>query len=109
QLEHLALALIEEQDVKDSLLQCNAPIQDIIEYLRDQLRAAPKFRHAAEPRLTSTLQKVVNRAAQQVASSQKSIVESHHMMSSLLLEDDSPAAYAFTQYGIDRVRFLRGI
>lgn len=113
QLEHLALALLENESIQVILKKCGANLQKIGESCREELRnTAPKIVGASPryvPKATEYLDKVIQRAVHQVASSGRHTIEPYHVLASLLLENDSMAAYAFFEQGVDRVKFLRNV
>jgi len=113
QLEHLALALLENESIQTILAKCGADIQKINETCKEELRSAPVSGGPSNsrriPQVTEHFDKVIQRAVHQVAASGRQIIEPYHVLASLLYENNSVAAYAFIQQGVDRIKFLRNV
>lgn len=110
--EHLALSLIEDQVIIESMNKCKANISIINDSLMEEVRKGPRFPETArpmEPKVTRGVLKVVQRAMHQAASANKKIVEPYHIMASLLMEHNSPAVYIFDLNGINRLNFINGL
>lgn len=110
--EHLALALLEDQTIADSIKKCGADISILNDELMDEVRKGPRFPETfrpIDPKVTRGVLKVIQRAAHQAASANKKVVEAYHIMASLLNEHNSPTVYIFNKNGINRLNFLEGL
>ena len=110
-LEHLTLALLEDQVVIDAVAGCGADLKKIIDEINIAAAKNPTIpanRPVMEPKATRGLMMVLQRAMHQASSAGKA-PEGFHIMASLLMEQDSPSVYVFSQHNIDRLRFLQAL
>jgi len=110
--EILALALIEDQIILQSLQNCQCDIGALTNDLMDEVRNLPQYPEnvpVVPPKITKDIYKIIQRAMHQVSSAGKSVVEPYHLLASLLMEHNSTVTYVFKKHGIHRLNFLHGI
>ena len=110
-LEHLAIALLTDPVVAQSVKSCGADPKTLTNSLYDIISKfdtiMPMHQGMTGPRPTQTFEAVVRRAHQQAAAAGRQMVEPFHVVGSLLQENESLAAYVFIENGIDRIKFLQ--
>lgn len=114
QVEHLALALLEEQDVRDAVEKLKGDLKKIIGELKDKLeengsKLPPHMGGRVDPKMTQRVLKTVQRGVHQAMQAQQMEVKPYHIMASVLNDTDTDTTYVFDQNGIDRVKFLEAI
>lgn len=111
-LEHLALSLLDEPTIQETILQCGAKADLIVATIKSTMEDAPiasvKNRNF-DPKPTQSFIQVIQRSIHQAGSAGRVIVEPFHILASLLQESDSFAVYAFEKSGVNRVDFLRAL
>lgn len=105
-LEHLLVALLEDEDTKNLTktlkLRAEKLKKDLLEYLDLQDLRVPG-NHPIETRVTIGFQRVLQRASLQAENEE---INAIHLLISLLSENESYAAYAIEQQGVTRVELL---
>ncbi len=105
-LEHLLLALTEDQDAVAVLRACNVDIErlrrELIEFV-DQSLAELVSPRGAEPKPTAGFQRVVQRAAIHVQSSGREEVTGANVIVALFSERESHAVYFLQQQDMTRL------
>lgn len=105
-LEHLLLALTEDQDAVAVLRACNVDIdrlrRDLIEFVDSSLAELVSPR-GAEPKPTAGFQRVVQRAAIHVQSSGREEVTGANVIVALFSERESHAVYFLQQQDMTRL------
>jgi len=109
-LEHVTLALLEDDVVASAIKRSNGNVDTIRDRVISALEEDVITKvQSPDPKITQSVMKVVKRSVQQAAASNRRIVDPFFMMASILLEEDSIAVWAFAEENIDRVTFLRGV
>jgi ATP-dependent Clp protease ATP-binding subunit ClpA len=101
--EHLLASLLAEHSIVEALQQIGAEIQEIALDLNAHLLSSiiPKPSLIQDPRRTSALQRVTDRAVSQVMFSGRRIIDPSDLLISLLQEENSYAVYFLRKHGVD--------
>jgi ATP-dependent Clp protease ATP-binding subunit ClpA len=108
-LEHVMLALLEEDDVKQTLSHCKADMKklsvDLEAYLQKEVPIAPDNEKGEKENPIATLgvQRLVQRALFQVQSSGKSEIHPVDLLVAVFQAKDSWSLYLLQQQNIDRL------
>jgi len=105
-LEHLLLALVEDEDAKQVMLACGVEIAELGAAVRqylDQEYQSLKSDDDADPQPTAGFQRVVQRAILHVQSSGKDTVTGANVLVALFSERDSYAVYFLQQQDMSRL------
>ncbi|MDP4538036.1 ATP-dependent Clp protease ATP-binding subunit ClpA [Qipengyuania sp. DY56-A-20] len=105
-LEHLLLALVEDEDAKQVMLACGVEITELGAAVRqylDQEYQSLKSDDDADPQPTAGFQRVVQRAILHVQSSGKDTVTGANVLVALFSERDSYAVYFLQQQDMSRL------
>tara|TARA_R110002072_G_scaffold181232_19_gene337397 strand:- start:8185 stop:10563 length:2379 start_codon:yes stop_codon:yes gene_type:complete len=105
-LEHLLLALVEDEDAKQVMLACGVEITELGAAVRqylDQEYQSLKSDDEADPQPTAGFQRVVQRAILHVQSSGKDTVTGANVLVALFSERDSYAVYFLQQQDMSRL------
>ncbi len=98
-LEHLLLALCEDNDAVKVLKGCKVQIlalkHDLSDHLKNELTTIKNLtpKETSEPKPTAAFQRVVQRAAIHVQSSEKEVVTGANILVAIFAEDESYAVY----------------
>ena len=105
-LEHLLLALIDDEDAAEVMLACGVELGDLGDVLRqylDQEYQSLKTEEKGDPAPTAGFQRVIQRAILHVQSSGKDIVTGANVLVALFSERDSYAVYFLQQQDMSRL------
>ncbi|MBU1756538.1 MAG: AAA family ATPase, partial [Alphaproteobacteria bacterium] len=105
-LEHLLLALVEDEDARQVMLACGVEIAELGAAVRqylDQEYQSLKSDDEADPQPTAGFQRVVQRAILHVQSSGKDTVTGANVLVALFSERDSYAVYFLQQQDMSRL------
>ncbi|MBS1957971.1 MAG: ATP-dependent Clp protease ATP-binding subunit ClpA [Bdellovibrionales bacterium] len=108
-LEHVMLALLDEDDVKTTLAHCKADMtklrSDLEAYLQKEVPLAPENEKGEKENPIATLgvQRLVQRALFQVQSSGKSEIQPVDLLVAVFQAKDSWSLYLLQQQNIDRL------
>jgi ATP-dependent Clp protease ATP-binding subunit ClpA len=104
-LEHLLLALTEDQDAAAVLRACNVEIQklraDLINYVDTELQSLSNQR-VEKPEPTAGFKRVIQRAAIHVQSSGREQVTGANVLVAMFAERESPAVYFLQEQDMTR-------
>ncbi|VAV91856.1 ATP-dependent Clp protease ATP-binding subunit ClpA [hydrothermal vent metagenome] len=105
-LEHLLLALLDDQDATEVLVACEADILELrgvlIDFLEDELGALVVSKDKVEGRPTSAFQRVIQRAVIHVQSSGNGDVSGANILVALFAERESHAVYFLHEQDVTR-------
>jgi ATP-dependent Clp protease ATP-binding subunit ClpA len=103
-LEHLTVALIEEDEFNELLTQAGVDVigllDDLYNYIADQTYLEIK-NTSTPPRRTNTLERVFNRAFTQVVFAAREQIEPTDLYLSIMQESNSHAAYFLRKWSVD--------
>ena len=105
-LEHLLLALIDDEDAAEVMQACGVELGDLGDVLRqylDQEYQSLKTEEKGDPAPTAGFQRVIQRAILHVQSSGKDIVTGANVLVALFSERDSYAVYFLQQQDMSRL------
>ncbi len=105
-LEHLLLALIDDEDAAQVMQACGVDLGDLREVVRqylDQEYQSLKTQDKADPQPTAGFQRVIQRAILHVQSSGKDTVTGANVLVALFSERDSYAVYFLQQQDMSRL------
>jgi ATP-dependent Clp protease ATP-binding subunit ClpA len=105
-LEHLLLALIEDDDAAEVMVACGVELGELAEVVRqylDQEYQSLKIEGEADPQPTASFQRVIQRAILHVQSSGKDTVTGANVLVALFSERDSYAVYFLQQQDMSRL------
>lgn len=114
-LEHVMLALLDEDDVKQTLTHCKADLNklkvDLEAYLQKEVPIAPENEKGEKENPIATLgvQRLVQRALFQVQSSGKSEIHPVDLLVAVFQAKDSWSLYLLQQQNIDRLDVINFI
>ncbi len=104
-LEHLLLALLEDQDAAAVLRACNVDLQrlrsDLVSYVDTELQSLVNQR-AEKPEPTAGFKRVIQRAAIHVQSSGREQVTGANVLVAMFAERESPAVYFLQEQDMTR-------
>jgi ATP-dependent Clp protease ATP-binding subunit ClpA len=104
-LEHLLLALLEDQDAVAVLRACNVDLQrlrtDLVNYVDTELQSLVNQR-AEKPEPTAGFKRVIQRAAIHVQSSGREQVTGANVLVAMFAERESPAVYFLQEQDMTR-------
>ncbi|MCG3172006.1 MAG: ATP-dependent Clp protease ATP-binding subunit ClpA [Myxococcota bacterium] len=104
-LEHLLLAILDDPVGKEILNACGADIEelrkDLKDFLSNKLKALPDRRDAGMNE-TVSFNRVIQRAAQHVASSGKDKIDAGNVLAAMYREPESHAVYLLQRQGVTR-------
>src|SRR5262245_24006211 len=104
-LEHLLLALTEDQDAAAVLRACNVDLQklrsDLINYVDTELQSLSNQR-VEKPEPTAGFKRVIQRAAIHVQSSGREQVTGANVLVAMFAERESPAVYFLQEQDMTR-------
>ncbi|MGH7003935.1 MAG: AAA family ATPase, partial [Alphaproteobacteria bacterium] len=104
-LEHLLLALIEDQDAAAVLRACNVDLQklraDLVNYVDTELQSLSNQR-VEKPEPTAGFKRVIQRAAIHVQSSGREQVTGANVLVAMFAERESPAVYFLQEQDMTR-------
>lgn len=111
-IEHLGLALLEEDQITDILASMqNVNISKIEGGLTDDFGSLPTVRQNDTPKPTTQIHKIAQRSMHQAAQSGKQLIEPYHIMAAML--DENPreyrGVYEFYVNGVDRQKFILAV
>src|SRR5687768_11725439 len=111
-LEHLLLALSQEERTIEILQACGANLkrlrQELGSYLDENLEKLPQGLEV-EPEETVGIRRVLSRAIWHAQSAEQEQLESGDLLAALLEEPDSQARYLLEQQGVTRLAVLHYI
>nr|WP_298931736.1 ATP-dependent Clp protease ATP-binding subunit ClpA [uncultured Erythrobacter sp.] len=105
-LEHLLLALIDDEDAAAVMAACGvdlAELGDVVKQYLDQEYQSLKTEEDADPQPTAGFQRVIQRAILHVQSSGKDTVTGANVLVALFSERDSYAVYFLQQQDMSRL------
>jgi len=111
-LEHLLLALTEDEKTAKALKACGADIRrlrkKLEQFVQDRLSRVPESADV-EPRQTLAVERVLQRAAIHAISSEMKTIDGGNVLVQLLKEDESYAAYLLQEEGVTGLDLKRYI
>ncbi|MBA4044347.1 MAG: ATP-dependent Clp protease ATP-binding subunit ClpA, partial [Erythrobacter sp.] len=105
-LEHLLLALIDDEDAAQVMAACGvdlAELGEVVKQYLDQEYQSLKTEEGADPQPTAGFQRVIQRAILHVQSSGKDTVTGANVLVALFSERDSYAVYFLQQQDMSRL------
>jgi len=105
-LEHLLLALIDDEDAAEVMTACGvdlAELRQVVQQYLDQEYQSLKTEDDADPQPTAGFQRVIQRAILHVQSSGKDTVTGANVLVALFSERDSYAVYFLQQQDMSRL------
>ncbi|MCR2834432.1 ATP-dependent Clp protease ATP-binding subunit ClpA [Parerythrobacter lacustris] len=105
-LEHLLLALVEDEDAAQVMNACGVDLNELTEVVKqylDQEYQSLKSEDGSDPQPTAGFQRVVQRAILHVQSSGKDTVTGANVLVALFSERDSYAVYFLQQQDMSRL------
>ncbi len=105
-LEHLLLALIDDEDAAQVMNSCGVDLKELTEVVKtylDQEYQSLKTEEDADPQPTAGFQRVIQRAILHVQSSGKDTVTGANVLVALFSERDSYAVYFLQQQDMSRL------
>lgn len=108
-VEHVALSLLADRSVIDTLSRCNADVSKIISEIEKTVDEQSPKQSTNNPTPTRAVQRIFERAIHQAGNSGKIVVEPYHIMAALFMEQDCFSVYVIEEEGVDRVTFLRNV
>ena len=105
-LEHLLLALIDDEDAARVMVSCGVDLAELGEVVKtylDQEYQSLKTEDDADPQPTAGFQRVIQRAILHVQSSSKDVVTGANVLVALFSERDSYAVYFLQQQDMSRL------
>ncbi|MGN6501199.1 MAG: AAA family ATPase, partial [Tsuneonella sp.] len=105
-LEHLLLALVDDDDAAQVMVACGVDIAELGETVRrylDEEYQKLESEDAADPQPTAGFQRVIQRAILHVQSSGKDVVTGANVLVALFSERDSDAVYFLQQQDMSRL------
>ncbi|MDZ4276836.1 MAG: Clp protease N-terminal domain-containing protein, partial [Erythrobacter sp.] len=105
-LEHLLLALIDDEDAAQVMAACGvdlAELSEVVKQYLDQEYQSLKTEDGADPQPTAGFQRVIQRAILHVQSSGKDTVTGANVLVALFSERDSYAVYFLQQQDMSRL------
>ncbi|MDZ4272152.1 MAG: Clp protease N-terminal domain-containing protein, partial [Erythrobacter sp.] len=105
-LEHLLLALIDDEDAAQVMAACGvdlAELGEVVKQYLDQEYQSLKTEDGADPQPTAGFQRVIQRAILHVQSSGKDTVTGANVLVALFSERDSYAVYFLQQQDMSRL------
>ncbi|MEE1877714.1 ATP-dependent Clp protease ATP-binding subunit ClpA [Altererythrobacter litoralis] len=105
-LEHLLLALIDDEDAAQVMAACGVDLAELAEVVKqylDQEYQSLKTEDGADPQPTAGFQRVIQRAILHVQSSGKDTVTGANVLVALFSERDSYAVYFLQQQDMSRL------
>ena len=105
-LEHLLLALIDDEDAAQVMAACGvdlAELGEVVKQYLDQEYQSLKSEDGADPQPTAGFQRVIQRAILHVQSSGKDTVTGANVLVALFSERDSYAVYFLQQQDMSRL------
>ena len=105
-LEHLLLALIDDEDAAQVMAACGVDLAELAEVVKqylDQEYQSLKTEDGADPQPTAGFQRVIQRAILHVQSSGKDTVTGANLLVALFSERDSYAVYFLQQQDMSRL------
>ena len=105
-LEHLLLALIDDEDGAQVMAACGvdlAELSEVVKQYLDQEYQSLKTEEDADPQPTASFQRVIQRAILHVQSSGKDTVTGANVLVALFSERDSYAVYFLQQQDMSRL------
>ena len=105
-LEHVLLALLDDEAVAEVLRACGGEVpairRDLERYLDEQMESLPPG-DERPPQQTLGFQRVLQRAAAHVQSAGKDEIEGRHLLIAMFREADTHAAWLLNHHGITRL------
>ena len=109
-VEHLLLALLDNQSAAEVLVECGANIEqlqaDVVEFLEDTTPLLPEQENDRDTQPTLGFQRVLQRAVFHVQSSGRAEVTGANVLVAIFSEQDSQAVYLLKQQGISRLALV---
>jgi ATP-dependent Clp protease ATP-binding subunit ClpA len=108
-VEHLAFALLHDDETGNVLRHCGADVAKLkvafAKFLDEDVKPIEDFEEGDENEVTPSrgLQRVVQRALMHVAGAGKKEVKGHNILVAVYAEEDSHAAFLLKQAGVDRL------
>ena len=105
-LEHLLLALVEDDDAAEVMNSCNVELNELGEVVKQYLDSeyqSLKTEEGTDPQPTAGFQRVIQRAILHVQSSGKDTVTGANVLVALFSERDSYAVYFLQQQDMSRL------
>ena len=109
-LEHVALFLLEEEDIVKLLRHFSIDIASVRERLKEEIaRRTPQLEKEADPMETLSLSEAMSQLLEHLHQSGKDEVEIEDMLVVILSQEESYASFLLQEAGVDRLALLEMI
>ena len=104
-IEHLLLMILNDFDVKESLLSCDVNIENLKTQISDHIKETTPIKNNHEEPVKPTLgfQRVLQRSVFHVQSSGKGIVKPINILVAIFSEKESHSVYILSKLGVSRL------
>ena len=104
-IEHLLLMILNDFDVKESLLSCDVNIENLKTQISDHIKETTPIKNNYEEPVKPTLgfQRVLQRSVFHVQSSGKGIVKPINILVAIFSEKESHSVYILSKLGVSRL------
>ena len=104
-IEHLLLMILNDFDVKESLLSCDVNIENLKTQISDHIKETTPIKNNHEEPVKPTLgfQRVLQRSVFNVQSSGKGIVKPINILVAIFSEKESHSVYILSKLGVSRL------
>ena len=104
-IEHLLLMILNDFDVKESLLSCDVNIENLKTQISDHIKETTPIKNNHEESVKPTLgfQRVLQRSVFHVQSSGKGIVKPINILVAIFSEKESHSVYILSKLGVSRL------
>ena len=108
-IEHLLLMILNDFDVKESLLSCDVNIENLKTQISDHIKETTPIKNNHEEPVKPTLgfQRVLQRSVFHVQSSGKGIVKPINILVAIFSEKESHSVYILSKLGVSRLDIVR--